>query len=220
LEKVFIDWNVADIVTTSFSKEEVSVATWRALEPEWHWGYPQPSELEFGYLKATYDLSGYCGECGVGLKQIAPFQLKSEPKWGKRGILQVNWVFEEFFVTPEVSRKVFRPHGVESRPVLGANEKELKTVLQLIEAPSLVDLRVDGLVAQKCQRCGRTKFVPPSKGFYPALKEKPSGAYVKTEQYFGSGSSAYRGVIVSRELGQMIARERVRGASQRPVAER
>src|SRR6266513_987519 len=107
-----------DIVRTQFSKQELANAEWLELMPDWHHGYPQPDEDVFGYREATYDLTGYCPQCGTGLRQKAPFQMKSEPKWGRNSILQLNWIFDEYFVTPEVWAKVFDPHAVSSRPVL------------------------------------------------------------------------------------------------------
>jgi hypothetical protein len=105
------DWltrhRAVDFVTTKFSSSEIAEAAWLELQPEWHHGYPQPNEGEFGYRRATYDSSDWCDECWMGLKQNAPFQMKGEPKWGRRGILQLNWVFDEYFVTPEVWSSVF-----------------------------------------------------------------------------------------------------------------
>lgn len=95
-------WGVSEgHVTTKFSREEVAQARWLDLVPDWHHGYPQPDEHESRYLSVTYDLSGWCSMCGTGLRQKAPLQMKAEPKWGRRGILQLNWVFDEYFVTPE-----------------------------------------------------------------------------------------------------------------------
>src|SRR5437868_3391201 len=92
----------SDVASTKFAKSEIEGAAWVTLEPTWHCGYPQPNELEFGYLKATYDLTEYCDRCGIGKKQKAPFQLKKEPAWNGKGILQLHWVFDEFFTTPDV----------------------------------------------------------------------------------------------------------------------
>ena len=143
-----------DVVTTKFSKQEIDEARWLTMVPDWHHGYPQPDELDFGYRRATYDLTNYCERCGVGLRQKAPFQMKGEPKWGKRGILQLNWVFDEYFVTPEVWASVFRLHGIECRPVLNTKGDELKTVVQLV-AQDEVGIATDGLPTEEvvCSKC-------------------------------------------------------------------
>ena len=88
--------------------------------------------LKKRFRQASYDLGQFCERCGVGLKQTAPFQMIGEPKWGKRGILQLNWVFDQFFATPGIWASVFDPHGVASRVVTDTKGRELKTVVQLV----------------------------------------------------------------------------------------
>jgi hypothetical protein len=101
-------------VTTEFSKEEIDSARWIEVGA-WHHGYPQPED-DFGYLRATYDLSEWCDACGIGLKQKASFQMKGEPRWGRRAILQLNWVFDELFVTPEVWSASSSPVALPAGP--------------------------------------------------------------------------------------------------------
>ncbi len=206
-----------DVLTTAFSGDEVTAAPWLELVPDWHHGYPQPDEDSFGYLSATYDLTEYCEKCGVGLRQVAPFQMKGEPKWGRRGVLQLNWVFDEFFVAPHVWSAVFEPLGVGCRRVMTPRGDELETVVQLvIEAEA--DIGTDGLEAETCGSCGRTKYVPVARGRFPALVSEPAGALVKTRQWFGSGASAHHRVLVAQDARRALDAEKVRGASFRPVA--
>ena len=80
LQGLFERWRVSDIVHTEFSKEEIGAARWLNLLPDWHYAYPQPNNDEFGYREATYDLTNYCQQCGIGMKQRAPFQMKGEPR--------------------------------------------------------------------------------------------------------------------------------------------
>lgn len=209
-----------DVITTKFSKQELADAVWLELTPDWHHGYPQPNELDFGYREATYDLTHYCERCGIGMKQKAPFQMKVEPKWGRRSILQLNWVFDEYFVTPEVWENVFSPHGIECRPVVNTKGRELKTVVQLV-AHEEVGIVTDGLAKEDaaCSSCGRTKYLPVARGPFPGLTSEPSTTMVKTKDYFGSGASAYQGVLISRAVGRTLMANNVRGASLRPVAE-
>jgi len=211
--------DAVDIVETKFSPEEIEKARW--LEPEigWYHGYPQPKELEFGYLQATYDLTDYCERCGIGLKQKAPFQMKREPKWGSKGILQLNWVFDEYFVTPKVWKEVFEPHGIECRSVLSVSGTKLETVLQLVIGDE-VDIVEAGLATEgSCSKCGRTKFVPVTRGPFPALTRDPSAAVEKTKQYFGTGASAFKGIVVTKALADTLLAKKLRGVSFRPVAQ-
>ena len=72
----------SDIVRTEFNASERGNAEYLNVAPAWHHGYPQPED-DFAYLSATYDLKEYCPGCGIGEKQVAPFRMKGEPKWGK-----------------------------------------------------------------------------------------------------------------------------------------
>jgi len=214
------DWmagrEVVDVVTTKFSKGELAGADWLQMEPTWHHGYPQPAEKEFGYRQATYDLTNWCEKCGSGLKQKGPFQMKGEPRWGRNGILQLNWVFDEFFVTPEVWASVFEPNQIACQPVTNRDGAELKTVVQLV-VDGEVAILGEGLPVERCSRCGRSKFLPTMRGFFPALMGKPSRSMVKTEAFFGSGARAHREMLVARPLAQALTVARVRGVSLRPA---
>src|SRR6476469_9789024 len=53
------DWiaqrRALDMTSTRFSSNEIASANWLVLVPAWHHGYPQPNDMDFGYLRATYD---------------------------------------------------------------------------------------------------------------------------------------------------------------------
>jgi hypothetical protein len=214
------DWiarrRAVDVVSTKFSKKEVSDARWLELMADWHHGYPQPNEDIFGYRPVTYDLTNWCSQCGVGMKQKAPFQMKGEPKWGKNGILQLNWVFDEYFVTPELWTGIFEQQGIGCRPVTNTKGDELKTVVQLVIEEE-VGIVPKGLSFERCAKCARTKYLPVTRGPFPALAEEPTDAIAKTKEYFGSGGQADKRVVVSQKLAHSLAVAKVRGASVRPV---
>lgn len=213
-------WNVEDgkdpndlgWVGTKFSKKDLEAASFLQIFA-WHHGYPMPDD-DFGYLKATYDLTDYCTECGIGKHQIAPFRMKGEPKWGKRHILQLNWVFDEFFVLPEVWERVFQPFGVGCRPVIHHRSgQELQTVVQIdIAATAASTLQIaENQPSEVCTSCDRRKYLPISKGPFPSLVEEPTEPMLKTQEYFGSGASAWRAVIVSSALFQVVKEHKVKG---------
>jgi hypothetical protein len=218
LERLFHEWDVGDFVMTRFSADEISAASWLELVPDWHHGYPQPDE-DFGFLRVTYDLGSFCTVCGMGLRQKAPFQMKREPKWGRRSIMQLNWVFGEYFVTPSIWSAVFAPRGVGRRPVTNRKGVELTTVVQLVVEEE-VGVATDGLASEACAICGRVKYLPVTRGFFPALRTRPAGSMVKTREHFGSGASAHPCVLVSQELRRAMHEASMRGASFMPVADR
>lgn len=205
-----------DLVYTRFTKQETVSARWLQFRGDWHYGYPQPNQDEFGYLAVSYDLTDYCVECGCGKRQKAPLQIKSEPKWGRRAAFQLNWIFDEFFVTPELWKKVFKPRGIECRPVTNTKGVVLKTVVQLV-VDDVVAIHTEGLPFETCVKCRRVKYLPHARGPFPAPERTPSKQMIKTKQYFGSGARAFHSVLVSDEIRDALAKENVRGASVTPV---
>ncbi len=212
----FQKWNASDLLRTEFSKKELGAAEWLQLVSDWHHGYPQPDDGRFGYRNVTYDLTDWCEQCGVGMKQKAPFQMEGEPRWGKNDILQLNWVFDEYFVTPETWSSVFRPHGIGCRPVTDTNGVELKTVVQVVIEED-VGIVTGTLPSERCAKCGWLKYLPVTRGPFPPLTGKPSHAMVRTREYFGSGGVAYKPVLISQEIARSLTAAKVRGASVKPV---
>lgn len=88
------------LVTNIFTKAEMNLGEWFILSARGHHGYPQPED-DFSYIEATYDISNYCRHCGIGGKQNNPFRLRTEPKARHSQFVQLNWVFDEFFVRCE-----------------------------------------------------------------------------------------------------------------------
>lgn len=209
--------SVLDVVSTSFSKDEQLTASWSNLTPTWHRGYPQP-EQDFEYLRVTYDLAASCSKCGVGVKQKAPFRMKGEPRWGRNSILQLNWVFGEFFVTPALWSRVFKVHGVGCGVVLDKRGNPLESVVQLM-AEEEVSVDVSGRESETCPTCGRTKCHPIARGRFPPLRSQPRGQFCRTVEWFGSGASADRMVLVGRTLASALIADGARGASLHPCEE-
>jgi hypothetical protein len=209
--------HAVDDTRTEFSEAELAGSDWLALISDWHHGYPQPREDEFGYLEASYDLKAFCKACGTGLQQKASFQMKTEPKWGRRNLMQLNWVFDEYFLTPELWRIVFAPHQIPYRPVLSLGGAELYSVVQLVvEAETVVE--TDALMAQPCGTCGTIKYAPVARGRFPRLKSVPPSDVAKTNVYFGSEASANRVVLISQRMRRELLAAGARGVSMIPVA--
>ena len=216
--------NASHIVWTTFTPAEIAAAPWLGLRADQHQGFPQPRDDEFGYLEVTYDTTDYCPACGIGLRQKAPFQMKGDPNTGRRGILQMHWVYDEFFATPGVWESVLRPLGIASRPVTKPSGAVLEKVVQIVN-DDVVPVDVAGLGPAPgepliCPTCGRAKYRPVVRGPLPAPLVEPRGHIARSEQWFGSGASAYREVLVSAELVAALRAARVRGASFIPATRR
>ena len=210
--------DTVDILRTVFTEEEIAAARWLELLGTWQHGYPQPRENDFGFREVTYDLNTWCRTCGAGAKQKAPFQMKKEPNWEENSILQLHWVHNEFFVTRTAYEKVFRHFGVKSLEVLSPFGVPLNTVVQLV-VDEEVDIDAREMRACDCDVCGHAKYMPPTRGPFPALCVQPRGHMVKTRQLFGSDHQAIRGVLVSRQLAKAIQQEHLGGVTFRPVRE-
>jgi hypothetical protein len=223
LRQLVPEWSAEDgcdpenfgIAHTEFSSAELKLATYLKIGA-WLHGYPQPED-DFGYRKATYDLSDFCSACGIGKKQIAPFRMKGEPKWGTRHILQMNWVFDQFFVRPEVWNDVFEPFGIGFRQVVNhRNGADLTSVVQL-DITARVQTRCMNNPSEDCPACGRKKYFPVTRGMFPAIDEIAPAHAAKSIEYFGSGASAWNAVLISARLFQAIQKARLKGAVFTPV---
>ena len=213
-----------DRIWTEFSDTERRRATFLELGA-WHHGYPQPEDFKLeaplridklAYLKETYDLTGACEKCWRGREQIAPFRMKKNPAWGRRSILQLEWVREEFFVKPEVYETVFRPLGIGYRPVLSHKTgSELEAVVQLA-VDAVAELKLDGVPFEVCLVCHRKDYHRSCRG-YPPSPVPTNAALFKSEQTFNGFD---RRVYVSNSLYREMLRAKVRGAEFDPCETR
>jgi hypothetical protein len=213
---------------------------WYVVGATSHFGYPQPED---GYAKATYDVTGYCERCGAGGVQRRPFRFRSEPKASHSQFLQLNWIFDELFVRPEVP-DVFereRVTGVGSGPALHHRTgRALEGIQQLIILTILPPgLQTDGLQTVTCKPdneearsefagpkryppdypfCGRVKYHWRQPLFFAphAFAEAPDIA--KSHEWFGSGGDAHRAILVSARVVDLIKAHKWRGLRTEPVA--
>ena len=209
------EWDALDVVDTLFSPAECLSAAYLQMRPTWHQGYPQP---ENDYLELTYEC--VCPGCGIREKQLAPFIMKCEPRWGKKHILQLNWVFDEYFVIPEVWESVFKPFGIECMPVLSGRQKtKLATVVQLvISSTRAAQVQMPGDARSECCGiCNRIKYCPWVRGPFPMLASRLDAPISMTETYFGSGHSAWNAIIINQDLFRQIDQRNLRGVRFTPL---
>jgi hypothetical protein len=197
-----------DFAETRFTPYEFDRAQFLAVLPSWHHGYPQPEE-DFQYKKTTYDLSHYCSACQIGARQVAPFQMKRPPIWGEKSVLQLNWVFDEYFVKPETWKRVFERFGIKCRPVLQhPSGQEMETVVQL-DISERAELLMESYPRVQCQRCGTRSYLHVN-GFFPSPAATGQHLF-KSLQWFGDGSVPVQAVVVSQPLYRAIQDAKIRG---------
>jgi len=201
-----------DHVGTRFSQDDLEKSDLLHMNPGWMSGYPMP-DMDLGYRQMTYDLTDYCHNCGIGRIQKAPFRMCREPKWRKHHVMMLNWVFDEYFVRPEVWERVFRKYGVECMPVLKHKTGQpLEKVVQLkIDTFATAPLKMGDAPYETCPTCHRTKFLPHCRGFFPPFAAKQSADIFKTREYFGSGAEARHEIIISSRLFRELTNAKLHG---------
>lgn len=204
---------------TSFSNTEINQAQLLKISPKWYLGYPQPED-GFGYRRTTYNESSWCSVCFVGARQVAPFKLRTLPKWGNRSAFALNWVHDEIFVRSPIFQEILSAFHVLHREVLGPKSERLNDVVQL-DIPIVGELGSDRELekCEPCQNCGKVKYSPLIKGRFPNFRAESSHAIYKIDAWFGSGGDARRPIIVRADLAKAIRRLRTRGFECVPVSE-
>ncbi len=221
LKKLMDAKNKTTLTSTRFSMAEIDSATWLELQPTWHYGYPLPDD-DFGFLSLTYDSNAvnYCLKCRMGKIQNSPFRIKGEPKWGRNHILQLNWVFDEYFVRNDVYDSVFKPLGIGCLPVLKyKSENELQTIVQLqIAKTADSNLKIEGYSYEVCSVCNRKRYLPITRGYFPTFSNLQKETYImKSREEFGSGARSSHAVIVSNKLYRVIVENKLKGVSFYPL---
>ena len=215
--------DVFHTVELSFTLAEIRAAPWCELGAAGHFGYPQPDE-DFGYKAITYDAEAGCMTCGIGAVQRAPFRFRKAPTQRRSQIIQLNWVFDEFFVSSD-ARGQLEAAGITGidfeQPVLHRSGEPMAGWFQMrVLETAESRVKTAGLVTETCQVCGRVKFNSPA-GEMLALQEplpSSSADVVKSREWFGSGGSAQRLVLVSQRFVAVVLQHKWRGLCLSPIA--
>lgn len=222
-------------VSTLYEKKDIENANWFIINPK-PFQYPQP-ENNFNYLKATFELNNYCSVCGIGKIQNAPFRLKSVPKSSSNQFLGLHWVFDAIFVKPEVAQLFIQENikGISfTHPVLHKSNIEADTILQLHIKTTLekgfdpynsktITCKIKN--EENCNHdenlnyCNRIKYHHPMIGGYLFDMHifDPGFEIVQSHEYFGSGASASKLLIVSKRIKNLIENLKLKGLSFTPI---
>jgi hypothetical protein len=211
-----LERKASDLPRAEFSNCEIAEASWVSLISDWHLGYPEPDPDNVGYLRATYDTADYCKHCGIGKKQTGPFVLKGEPKWRSYGILQLHWVYDEYFVLPAVWQQYFKPFGVNQRAVVNKKNKELETIFQLVTDQEC-EIETKDLITEQCSSCKRSKY-RQRPGLFPRIRSAPEAPILRTKEYFGGGGSASNEILLRQDIVSRLRANGVTGVRFCPVA--
>lgn len=193
------EWDVMDTAFSEFTNSEIIDSLYAQVMTAWIIGYPQPED---SFLESMYDLSNYCTECGVGKKQSSPFRIKKAPKWSSRKkTFGVHWIHDAFFTSKDYFEQIFKPLGLKSMPVfIGKSKIASDDTVQVLFPVSKTSLKLDKSTQITCSECGREKFLPIIKGFFPGLKNNVDESIFLSQENFGSGASSYKVLILGKEL--------------------
>ena len=198
---LFEKWEAdLDFIGTDFTKKEILSANYCIKKSCNSFGYQRPDN-DMGYLYNTYDTNKMCDECGIGLIQKDDFRVRKVPKYPFWGL---GWIFDEFFVRTDLYEKIFKPLGIECRPLRKYKDDSIIDSYVQLVIP-VIDEPLDLLTydSELCPKCGMTKYNPKTHGYYP-LQETPLPYIYKSKEYFGSGFRAFRRIYVSSYLRDMM----------------
>jgi len=229
------------LIFNRFTKREMDAADWFEIGAKGHYGYPQPED---DFTSFTYNTDNWCSKCGIGWIQNAPFRLRKKPNKKRTQFLQLNWVFDEFFVPHEVAA-VLAEAGVSGieflPPVLHKTSEPCDGLLQMRVKSDLVGGLDSGNldrtlclpspqgsdspsapaapIADSSEYCGRSKFLYMHRGPFvldaSALADAPD--VVKSREWFGSGAEARKLVLVSKAFRDLVVSQKWRGLGFEPV---
>jgi len=204
---------------TEYTKAELDAADFYEIGILWEFEYPQPDD-DFEYTSITYDSSNYCKKCGAGLKQIEPFSIKKSPKWGKRNIVQLFWIHDEYFVSGSLKSKIEAESEILNFRSVNKYKKKGESepfddIFQ-IDIAQTVDLHMPKDSAHShCAVCNRKKYVPITRDFFHR-PQKDDFTIAHSLQTFGSGYSAYHAVLISKDIYNLFNRIGVKGITYVP----
>jgi len=205
-QKHFELYGEGDLFETVFSDYEIRTAEWLRLISTFEQGYPQP-KLNWPIKQVSYDI--FCPKCAIH-KQIGPMRIAKEPNLGKKSFMTLIWT-NEILCTPEVieALKTLGTNGYEVWDVLVHKSSIPSEKIKQIYIPNIADPGLiigNDLQQNVCPVCGTIKYDPHIKGVMRIKKEaiNPNVDFILTEEWFGSGYIAYREILVTNRVANLI----------------
>lgn len=205
-----------------------------------HHGYPQPEDD----YRSVYENA--CPRCGIHGQQIRPFRIHKPGLAQHSAFLQLNWVFDAFFVHREVADTLSRASltGIAFGPVVDHRSgDEVNDRVQLLIDTAVSCAETTRLFAMTCRPdneetirlrdtfptwkanfvkfppetfCGRTKHHRPSSVGIGTLPGDIPDVF-QTEEWFGSGALAFRLTVASERFAEFVQKQNWRGVEFRKI---
>jgi hypothetical protein len=239
VKELMHEFDISAMVENKFDKNEILDAEWLQIGATGHFGYPQPED---NYQEITYDENRICPSCGIGKVQKAPFRFRSEPKASRSQFLQLNWIFDEFFVRPDV-KEAFTNNNISGiiyeNPVINKSNAPISSIYQLkiknTQNPCLITTNLEPVtcklnneefspsmekfMGKKDTFCGNVKYHFGKRGPFQFQRNSflCNDDVMKSFEWFGSGFQAFRMVIISRKVSDIIIKNKWRGIYMHPI---
>jgi hypothetical protein len=241
MKEALQEFGIEAQIGTVYDKEDMAKANWFYLTVGEH-QYPQPED-GFGYLRATFNLDHYCESCGIGKSQNAPFRLKTMPKQPNNQFWGIHWEHGAIFIRFQAKRSLESANikGISfSKPVLHKKGLEVDEMWQMHigtelgtgvdsynlpkETCEYVDDKEsnEGMAGKLIHYCGRIKYNFPKRGGMTFAESCFHDApdIVRSNEWFGSGGTAFQLPIVSKRLKQIIEKNKFKGVGFTPILRR
>ncbi|MDO4558157.1 MAG: hypothetical protein Q4C47_04245 [Planctomycetia bacterium] len=225
-----------DLPVRCFTNGERNVASWLAISPVSHHGWPGTKPIR-DRLQSLFATPGttICPRCESerGTPR-SPLFLAGEPRWTNSDFLQIDGFRDLWFTRPEVYHEIFRPFGVRSRPVLHRTTGEpLRTVVELRSTMEDAPLRIPEEPAWnpvRCPGCDAAYFnvgewggwLPGDRVIPPFDREISGNVHFLTtrERFFSTRApegTTWRVCAISQPLFRAIRFHHLRGIACEPI---
>ncbi|MFZ5910236.1 MAG: hypothetical protein ACOYYU_09500 [Chloroflexota bacterium] len=206
ISKLIATYGASDIADTFFEDKEVRNAEWLRLVPTFEQGYPQP-KLHWPLKQLSFEI--ICSSCALR-QQISNMRIIKEPNLGKKSFMSLIWC-GEIFCTSEVfeSLGAIGAKGYEAWDVLLHKSEQPSSKVKQLYVPNIAHPGLivgEELQSVKCPTCGTVKYYPHMKGAMQINRNALlSGLdFMLTSEWFGSGYIAFREILISNRIAQLI----------------
>ena len=195
-----------DIYYTNFSEDEIRNAEWLRLIPSFEQGYPQPKG---NWPIKQSSLINVCPKCAT-YEQNNPMRLYKEPSLGKNSFFSLIGL-GELFATSEVFLNLenIEAKGYEGWDAIIHKTKQPSGKVKQLFVPKIAEpglLETQEMRQVQCPVCDKVKYYSHMKGIMYINRNaiQPDLDFILTNEWFGAGYIAFRGILVSNRVARLI----------------
>lgn len=218
--KALVDKHKISYLTKNiFSRKEIQEAKWCRLKPYHYIDYPQPED-EWQSTHFTYE--NYDPKSGVFSDQSKPFRIKDEPKSNKiRDFMTLYWTYVLLAKNEVID--VLKNKGV-------SNFDTFDVLLNTSGMPSrklsqIIIPTITSATAKLSKHSSpreyeyASKYLPHTVGVleYSEKLLLETEDFLLSKEWFGDGSMAYREILVSQKVSNLVLENRWRGIDLEPI---